>query len=31
VEKKGDLFSAVLTLKQKLPRLDAINAAAKEI
>jgi bifunctional non-homologous end joining protein LigD len=31
VEKKGDLFSAVLTLKQKLPRLDAIKAAAKEI
>jgi bifunctional non-homologous end joining protein LigD len=31
VEKNGDLFSAVLTLKQKLPRLDAIKAAAKEI
>jgi len=31
VEKKGDLFSPVLTLTQKLPRLDAIKAAAKEI
>jgi bifunctional non-homologous end joining protein LigD len=31
VEKKGDLFSPVLTLTQKLPRLDAIKAATKEI
>jgi bifunctional non-homologous end joining protein LigD len=31
VEKMGDLFAPVLTLTQKLPRLDAIKAAAKEI
>jgi len=28
VKKTGDLFEEVLTLKQKLPRLDAISAAA---